>query len=206
MAQFRQRPAEAQKMLARASAVYAAAGLTISQAQAERNLANLLAEDLNERREAEVHYRLALALVERVAGRESSSYADIEASLGIFLAEEDCGAGEAYLEHARSVLEPLRGPSLSSLLGQLGDCAKTSDPDQAAAYYERAIALCTDRACQPGMIEHLNEAVGALLAERPATRARGIALLRHALDGYTRLGDAESAADVKKVISRWGRR
>lgn len=95
LAQFRQRPAEAQKMLARASAVHAAAGLTISQAQAERNLANLLAEDLNERREAEVHYRLALALVERVAGRESSSYADIEASLGIFLAEEDCGAGKA---------------------------------------------------------------------------------------------------------------
>ncbi len=205
LAQSRQRPDEARKMLSRASAVYAGAGLTLSQAQAERNLANLLAYDLNDRKEGEVHYHQALVLVERARGRDSSDYADIEASLGMFLADADCAAGAEYLDHARRVLEPLRAPMLGNVLGQLGDCARATDRERAAANYEGAIALCTDRGCEPGMLEHLHQALGTLLATEANTRGRGLALLRTALDGFARLGDAESVAEVKKALAQWER-
>lgn len=203
LAQSRQRPDEARKMLSRASAVYAGAGLTLSQAQAEGNLANLLAHDLNDRKEAEAHYRQALVLVESARGRDSSAYADIEARFGSFLADVDCAAGTDYLDHARRVLEPLRGPMLSNVLEQLGDCARATDRERAAAHYEGALALCTNRPCQPGVREHLNQALGTLLAMEVSTRSRGLALLRTALDGYSHLGDAEAVAEVKKALARW---
>jgi tetratricopeptide (TPR) repeat protein len=206
LAQSRQRPDEARTMLSRAAAVYGEAGLTLSQAQAEANLANLIAFELDDRKGAEPHYRQALVLVERARGRESADYAELEASLGIFLAAADCAAGAAYLGHARQVLEPMRRPILSSVLGQLGDCARTTDRERAAANYEGAIALCTERGCEPGMLEHLHQALGTLLVTEAKTRGRGLALLHNALDGYSRLGDAESVVEVKKALTEWEKR
>jgi hypothetical protein len=56
------------------------------------------------------------------------------------------------------------------------------------------------------MLEHLHQALGTLLVTEAKTRGRGLALLHNALDGYSRLGDAESVVEVKKALTEWEKR
>ncbi len=82
MVEYLHRPAEAEEMLRRAIKIYLEAGMPQAEAQAERNLANVLGYWDARGAEGAPHYRRALELMEAAQGRESID-AEVEASLGI---------------------------------------------------------------------------------------------------------------------------
>jgi tetratricopeptide (TPR) repeat protein len=203
MVEYRHRLAEAEEMLRRAIKIYSEAGMLQAEAQAERNLANVLGYWDARGAEGAPHYRRALELMEAAQGRESIEYAEVEASLGIFLASDDCAAGVPYLEHARQALAPVRSRMLASVAGQLGDCVAKREPALAAGYYELALTTCRDRGCAPGHSAQIAFAQGRLLVADRATRDRGLLALHAALDAFLAIDDREDAVQVEKEIARW---
>ena len=189
----------------RASEIYGAAGMVKAQAQAERNLANIVAYKAGGAAEGERYYRHALALLEAEYGRDSVEYADVEASLGIYLASESCPRGVALLEHAQQVLGPLRHPLLPGTLGQLADCVAAENPERAMQYYEAVLAMCNERGCMAGLKEQISFSRGRLLMAAPSTRASGRTLLQTALDGFLRLNLQEDAEEVRRELKKWPR-
>lgn len=205
IAQYRRRFADARDLFTRAIKIYRETGMGNEEAQVERNLAVLLSDGMNDRAQAEPHYRRAVELAEDRKGRESIEYADAEASLGIFLAEEDCGAGMPLLEHARSLLEPAEHPVVVGVLGQLSTCAAATDRTLAARYLTAAKDVCAKQGCDPGQSAYIEFSIGQLLVEDSATRADGVAALRRALAAFQKLGDPETIAEIEKALARWKR-
>ncbi len=186
--------------LERAAAIYQREGLRERQAQVLRMLGNIAAFAKGDAAKGRSYFEQALELMRVARGPGSLEYADMEVSLGAFLAQDGCRGGVKELEHARSILEPLRHPSLVAVYGQLGECMGSSDPDGAARVFAAGMALCQDRGCPPGTVDHFRAALGTLLASTRGGRGQGLALLHEALANYKKLGDTAMQHDVEQRL------
>jgi tetratricopeptide (TPR) repeat protein len=191
---------EAVAALERAAAIYQRDGLRERQAQVVRQLGNVAAFAKGDAAKGRVYFEQALELMRAARGPASLEYADMEVSLGAFLAQDGCRGGLKELDHARSILEPLRHPSLVAVYGQLGECLATSDPDGAARLFAAGMALCQERGCPPGTVDHFRAALGTLLASTRRGRDQGLAMLREALANYEKLGDTAMHREVAQRL------
>ncbi|MBP6843003.1 MAG: protein kinase [Kofleriaceae bacterium] len=201
IARKRTRFDESVRLLEDAVAVYRATGQLEKEAQVVRSLGNT---EVDRGRPAEAlrYFNDALALMARARGRDSLEYVDMEASLGIHQANQDCAEGVRLLTHARQILEPLRHPSLAPIYGQLGSCLEATDPDEAGRLYQAGLALCVERGCAPGTAENFRANLGKLLTNDPGTRPQGVALLREAREGFARLGQQRIVEMIDRDLAQ----
>ncbi|MBL8625636.1 MAG: protein kinase [Myxococcales bacterium] len=204
IARKRTRFDESVRLLEDAVAVYRATGQLEKEAQVVRSLGNT---EVDRGRPAEAlrYFNDALALMARARGRDSLEYVDMEASLGIQQANQDCAQGVRLLTHARQVLEPLRHSSLAPIYGQLASCLEATDPEEAGRLYQAGLALCVERGCAPGTAENFRANLGKLLTGDPSTRSQGVALLREAREGFAQLGQQQIVEMIDRDLAQIAR-
>lgn len=151
---------------------------------------------------ARPEYEKALAVSEKVFGKRSLNYANIERTLAAGLSlEGDCKAARAYAERVVAYHTANKSPSVGNALLILGRCdVKDGRRARGLARMNEALAACAG-GCIPSDVALVEQELGQLLVDSREDIPRGLALVTAARDKHRTLGEADRASELDRWLA-----
>ncbi len=153
-------------------------------------------------------YERALAVAERIFGRDHSKYITVEAGYAVMLIEGgDCGRGRALFTHVVGVAEALAQPAPRAVaLLMLARCDANERKDaEAMAKLTEVVAICSKVTCPPPGLSMAQFALGALYYQSRRDVARGLRMVRDARRDFEKAGMPASVKMADDWLSANGR-